>query len=187
VNPERLVVSDVEAPAALGLPHLRPWRPERGDEVTALLGTEATPSRVLAAMPNADEIEFHVHGLVDLTLSDTSHLVLSPDADGRYALTAGAIRTLTLPRAPLVVLGACHAGHVATFLHEPWSLPLALLDAGSRAVIASPAVIDDAQARLFFDEVRRLIHDGLSPARAVRDARRGAPPQSWKNDVIVFH
>ncbi|MCB9714680.1 MAG: CHAT domain-containing protein [Myxococcales bacterium] len=185
-SPQRLVVADVEAPEALGLPHLRPWRPEPGDGVTTLLGTEATPSRVLAAIPSADEIELHVHGLVDLTLSDTSHLVLSPDADGRHALTAGAIRSLTLPRSPLVVLGACHAGHVAPFLHEPWSLPLAFLEAGARAVIASPAVVDDAEAYAFFEAVLRLIHDGLSPARAVRDARRGAPPGSWKNDVIVF-
>ena len=181
----RLVVADVQAPAALGLPRLAPWRDDDPD-ARLLAGPDATPTRVLQALPDAAEIEFHVHGLVDLGVSDASFLALSPDPDGHHALTAGQIRGVPLPARPLVILGACHAGQVAPYLHEAWSLPLAFLEAGARAVIASPAPVQDREAGPFFAAVRARILAGASPAVAVRDERIRPGSDPWTASVLVF-
>jgi tetratricopeptide (TPR) repeat protein len=185
---DRLVVADAQAPGSLGLPRLAPWRdPGEGPPPRLLAGPDATPSRVLQALPGAAEIELHVHGLVDLGVSDASFLALTPDADGRHALTAGELRETKLPARPLVILGACHAGQVAPYLHEAWSLPVALLEAGARAVIASPAPVDDREAGPFFAAVRARIREGASPAVAVRDERvKLGEGARWAASVLVF-
>ncbi|WPB79968.1 CHAT domain-containing protein [Archangium violaceum] len=189
-TPRSLVVSDVAAPAALALPRLAAWTmaqqtPGRVD----LIGAEATPSRVLAEMARSDEIDLHAHGLVNLGLSDASLVVLAPEADGHYALTAGDVRRHRLERAPVVLLASCRAARTAPYYHEPWSLPVAFLEAGARAVIASPADIPDDEAGPFFDAVRARIRAGESPAVAVRNERLrllSSDPQSWARTVVIF-
>jgi hypothetical protein len=185
-----LVVSDVEAPASLDLPRLLPWRPAREDDGREhLAGAAATPSRVLAAMARADEIDIHAHGLVNLGMSEASLIVLSPEAEGRYALTAAEVQRQRLERAPVVVLAACRAALTSPSWHEPWSLPTAFLKAGARAVIASPIDIPDAQAGPFFEAVRTRIRAGEPPAVAVRNERLAAlekEPTSWTRTVLVF-
>ncbi|PTL81085.1 CHAT domain-containing protein [Vitiosangium sp. GDMCC 1.1324] len=186
----RLVVSDVAAPSSLNLPRLTPWSPSRstGREVE-LTGPSATPSRVVAEMADADEIDIHAHGLVNLGLSDASLIVLAPETDGAYALTASQVRHHRLKHAPVVVLASCRAAYTAPFLHEPWSLPNAFLAAGARAVIASPTDIPDEQAGPFFEAVRARIRAGESPAVAVRNERTAflaKDAQSWVRTVIVF-
>ncbi|MCY1011106.1 CHAT domain-containing protein [Nannocystis pusilla] len=141
---------------------------------------------MLQALPAAGEIEFHVHGLVDLAVSDASFLALTPEADGRHTLTAGQIRGVALPARPVVILGACHAGQVAPYLHEAWSLPSAFLEAGARVVIASPAPVEDREAGPFFDAVRARIRRGASPAVAVRDERLLRGGADWAAHVLVF-
>ncbi|PCC71027.1 Putative zinc-finger [Nannocystis exedens] len=182
----RVVVADAAAPAALGLPRLSPWTGTSDAATRLLTGPEATPTRVLQALPEAGEVEFHVHGLVDLGVSDASFLALTPDADGRHALTAGQIRGVALPARPVVILGACHAGQVAPYLHEAWSLPVAFLEAGARVVIASPAPVEDREAGPFFDAVRARIRSGATPAAAVRDERVQRGGADWAAHVLVF-
>ncbi len=188
--PRQLVISDVEAPASLGLPRLSPWVPAPGAAArTVLSGAEATPSRVLAEMVDADEIDIHAHGLVNLGLSDASLIVLSPQPDGRYALTAGEVRREHLKRSPVVLLASCRAAQTVPYLHEPWSLPTAFLDAGARAVIASPTDIPDAEAGPFFEAVRARIRAGEPPAIAVRNERAAylsRDSHSWVQTVVVF-
>ncbi len=195
IKPRRLVVSGIDAPPALGLPRLAPWpsrpSPANGPAVplTLLEGAAATPSRVLAEMKDASEIELHTHGLVDLGVSDVSLLVLSPDEDGQYALTAGRLRRQRLDGAPLVILAACRAGERAPYHHQPWSLPMAFVEAGASAVLASPSAIQDAEAGPFFEAVRARIRAGEPPAQALRDARvefLGRDPQSSVKDVVLF-
>jgi hypothetical protein len=189
-SPRRLVISDVEPPAALQLPRLGPWRGVSADRATAWLhGAAATPARALAELTDAGEVEIHAHGLVNLDLSDASLLVLSSDARGDYALTAGAIRRHHLNGAPIVILGACQAGTTTLYVHEPWSLPAAFVDAGARAVFASPSPIRDAEAGPFFDAVLARVRRGEPPAAALRDERLPRllrEPQSWVRDVLVF-
>ncbi len=188
--PRQLVVSDVEAPASLNLPRLKSWDAPAEPGRVELSGAAATPSRVLAAMADATEIEINAHGLVNLGVSDASFLVLSPEADGEYALTAGRVRGAKLNGAPVVLLGACRAAEsVSPSMAAPWSLPVAFVEAGARAVIASPVEIPDREAGAFFDAVLERVRSGVAPAVAVRDERARylqRDAKSWVKTVVVF-
>jgi hypothetical protein len=187
--PRRLVVSDVDAPAALGLPRLAPWSSAAVGDRTWLHGAEATPARVLRELAEASEVEIHAHGVVDASLSDASLIVLSPGRDGEYALRAARIRQQPLSGQPVVILAACHAAQVAPFIHEPWGLPMAFVDAGARAVIGSAAPIPDAEAGPFFEALLTRIRSGTPPAIALRDQRMVAlaqPNMAWTREVMLF-
>ncbi|AGC42335.1 hypothetical protein MYSTI_00986 [Myxococcus stipitatus DSM 14675] len=189
----RLVVSSVEAPSLLQLPRLPTWTPPADEPEPAALelltGSDATPSRVLSSMSDATEIEIHAHGISDPVLSDASLVVLSPEGNGRYALTADIVRRQKLAGSPLVFLAACSAGRLAsTTTHEPFSLPAAFIEAGARAVLASTVDIPDAAGR-FFEGVRQRIRGGAAPAVALRDERnkwlaRDAR-NSWTHHVLL--
>ena len=185
----RLVISNTEPPPELGLPHLLPWRSADPPDV-ALEGAAATPSRALAALAGAGFVEIHAHGTVNAAVSDASFLMMSPDPGGRYALTAAEIRKQPLHGRPIVILAACHAGATAPYRHEPWGLPAAFIEAGARAVIASPDVIDDADAGQWFDAVRARIERGSPPAIALHDARlewlASHPDAAWVRSLMVF-
>lgn len=190
IAPSSLIVSDVVQPPDLA--RLAPWSQADapgGPPRIELSGSRATPAVVLEAAARATEIELDVHGIVDLNVSDASYLVLSPDADGKYALTAAEIAATRLHGAPLVILAACHAATVAPYLYEPWGLPLAFIRAGARAVLATPGVVEDAQAGAFFGAVRARVRAGQPPAAALRDERMAwirNSPESWVRDVMVF-
>src|SRR5438552_18469891 len=152
-------------------------------------------------MRAASEVLIHAHGLVDLGISDASLIALSPDADGTWALTASRIAAERFTGSPVVILGACDAAHTAPYLHEAWSLPCALLDAGARAVVASPSEIGDTDAAAFLDDVLRGIENGKTAAQALRDSRvkwreashgpcvtpdNAHDHREWIDDVLVF-
>jgi hypothetical protein len=188
---KHLVVTDVEISRALQLPRLPPLEPSRiKDPARVLLtGTQATPSRVLADMADASEIELHAHGLISPEVSDASLIVLAPEADGRYALTASQIREQRLAGAPLVFLATCRAAKTAPFPHEPFSLPVAFVEAGARAVLASTVDIPDTAGR-FFDAVRERVRAGARPSVALRDERQrwleAHPDAAWVRHVLLF-
>jgi CHAT domain-containing protein len=181
----RLVVADVEPPAALELPRLTSWSAS-GDRLS---GAAATPGAVLAAIGAAGEVVVHAHGIVDVAQPDASFLALSPDAGGRFALTTGEVRKARFATSPLVILAACRSSRAAPVLHETWSLPAAFIYAGARAVIASTAPIPDRDAAELFDAIRDRIRAGAPVAIAVRDARRQWIERGradWVRDIIVF-
>lgn len=187
-----LVIANVTPPARLDLQPLsvQPYlgQPTRRS-VTRLSGPCATPPMVLTAMKEANEIQFHTHALMDSGVSDASHLVLSPDVDGSYALTAEAIRQVRLPKRPIVVLAACNSAQSSRYAHKPWSLPDAFLAAGAQAVLAAATDVPDQEAGAFFTRVLARIHAGDEPAVALRDERMAAlasNPSSWVADVILF-
>ncbi len=189
--PLRVVIHDVQPPAELKLPQLLPWRRDEGAAMTLLelSGAAATPSRALEAMREADEVEVHAHGLVNLGVADESLVVLSPEADGRYALTAGAVRTFRFTRGPIVWLASCRAAQTAPFVHEPWSLPVSFLEAGARAVFASPENLPDAEVGALVAAVRAGMLQGKSAAVALRDARQAflaRPGGRWVEAVLLF-
>lgn len=185
-----LVVADVEPPAVLNLPRLNTWAPHAEESGRVVLaGPSATPSRVLTEMADATEIEFHTHGLVDPEVSNASLVVLSPEPDGRYALTVPEVRGQKLRGAPVVILAACRAAHTAPFLHEPFSLPVAFAEAGARAVFAATVDLPDAEAGPFFDAVRSRIRAGEAPAVALRNERLEwlrRPGSDWVRHVLLF-
>ncbi|MFP2895649.1 CHAT domain-containing protein [Corallococcus sp. 4LFB] len=186
-----LVVSNVDTPAALGLPRLPSMSHPPGQDSRRVMleGARATPSRVLEAMGAATEVELHTHGVFSQELSDASLLMLAPERDGRYALSAQQVRTHGLPKAPLVFLAACGAARTAPFPHESFSLPVAFLEAGARAVLAATVDIPDSAGR-FFNDVRERIHAGVAPAVALRDERQAwlqaSPGDRWVHDVLLF-
>jgi cellulose synthase operon protein C len=194
---QTLIVTNVTPPAYLHLPPLSApsqaplSAPSQAltSSPTTLSGPDATPARVLSAMGDASEIQFHTHALLDVGISDASHLVLSPGLDGGYALTAEAIQHTELRGHPIIVLAACHSAQGARYQHEPWSLPEAFLAAGARGVFAAGADIPDREAGPFFAGVLARVRAGADPASALRDERMAvlaSSPLSWVADVILF-
>src|SRR5262249_19586931 len=115
----KLRVRGALPPSELELPAVA----SRGGQVdsgwTVLQGGEATPERVKRALPDADVIDFEVHGIVRAEMPDGALLALSNSPDG-YALTATAVEALALPKAPVVMLGACRAAVGSPFRYRPW-------------------------------------------------------------------
>ncbi|RKH74750.1 CHAT domain-containing protein [Corallococcus aberystwythensis] len=186
--PKRLVVSDVEPPATLGLPRLMPWKGVTGPGDVHLRGRAATPEAVLAEMKDATEVELHTHGLSG-AVSDAAFLALSPDAAGRYALTAEDLEGHTLQGAPVVMLAACDANVGAWRYHAVWSLPSALIQAGARAVVAPSTEVPDVEAGAFFQALLEAVRRGSPPAQALRDTRARWLHQGsarWIQDLVAF-
>jgi tetratricopeptide (TPR) repeat protein len=184
----RVRVSGVTTPGALALPPLAPVSPA-DDNVVDLSGPSATPARLLAAIPDATEIELHAHGVHDRMRSDASYVVLSPDPDGDYALTPARLAGVKLRGAPLVTLAACGGARGEPYLHEPDSLPAAFVRAGARAVLATYDDVPDEEATRFFTAVRNRVRAGTSLAAALRDERLEwlrRDPASWTRDVLLY-
>jgi tetratricopeptide (TPR) repeat protein len=183
-NGSSLVVADVEPPASLGLPRLASWS---SASATTLIGPAATPGRVLAAIGEARDVTIHAHGFADE--GDASYLALSPDANGQYALTAREVSRAKLSSAPLVILAACETAKAAPQFATRWSLPIAFLSAGARAVVAPTTAVPDQEAGPFFDEVRTRAAAGVPLAEVVRDLRKqwlADRNADWVRDVVVF-
>ncbi|NOJ80507.1 CHAT domain-containing protein [Myxococcus xanthus] len=189
---QRLIVTDVLAPASLHLPTLRAWDPasDTGEDLTLLRGAAATPPRVLAAMREATEVQVHAHGIIDPSVADASVLVLSPEAPGgRFALTTGDLKGQRLRGRPVVLLAACYAGHTSAYLHENFGLPLAFIESGARAVLAATQEIPDDEAHAFFEPVLARIRDGIPAAVALRDERQAwlrRHASAWVQQVLLF-
>ena len=149
----------------------------------------ATPRRVLAELQEATEVEIHAHGLADLAMADASLLVLSPDPSGDYALTAGQLRSVRLNGAPFVLLEGCEAAKEGVALHAPWSLPIAFIESGASAVLASTADLPDAKAGAFFEAIRARVRSGQNPASALRDERlawKARGESGWTESILAF-
>jgi hypothetical protein len=186
----RLVVANPEGVPELKLPPLGPYPDDMTRGATVLRGPDATPSRVLRAMRDASVIEFHTHGFIGNDLTEASYLVLSPEPDRQYALTAAEVARVALPRAPLVLLAACHAAASSRTLEGGIGLAEAFLRSGARAVIASPDAIPDLGAAAVFAAVRDRVLRGIDPAIALRDERLRRLAQShddaWVSGLVVF-
>jgi hypothetical protein len=181
-----LVVTDPAPPAELQLPPLAPYAEHAAADRVILRGADATPTRVLTAMPDASVIELHAHGFIANDISEASYLALTPGLDRQYTLTARDLADLALPRAPLVILAACHAATSSRSLEGGTGLAEAFLRAGARAVIASPEAVRDRDAEAVFARVRDRVRAGADPAIAVRDARQASHADAWITRVVVF-
>jgi tetratricopeptide (TPR) repeat protein len=184
---DRLLVRGALAPADLNLPPLR-----RGGALRQgwkiVEGADATPSRVREQLETADLVDFEVHGLVDASAPDGAVLVLSPDSQGNYAISATDIRELRLARGPVVLLGACRSATGSHYRDVTWTLPQAFVRAGARAVYASVAELPDDRVGDFLAGVARRLEGGVAPSVALRDERvewlrRG---EAWAREVVLF-
>jgi hypothetical protein len=173
-------------PPDASLPALPPAGPSSTKFDRALTGSDATPSRVLAALAEATYAEIHAHGIVSVATDDAAFLALSPDPDGTYTLRAQDVRKAKLERAPIVVLAACRAATVAPTFASRWSLPDALLIAGAHAVVGVDIPIPDAGARVVFDDLHRRLDAGEPAARAIAAIRAAAPAGAWQRHLMLF-
>lgn len=185
-----LVVSDVRYDEQRNQVSLT-WSPRTAPGMTlqTLRDLDATPSRVLASLPDATELDLATHGKIDPG-SNTAYLLLAPGSDGRDELYEDRIRRLRLSGAPLVVLAACEAARGTSALHVHGSLPNAFLAAGARTVLAATRPIPNEDAAAFFGDVRERIRGGASPSVATRDERlewlNRNGDADWINGVLVF-
>ncbi|HEX2686192.1 MAG TPA: CHAT domain-containing protein, partial [Kofleriaceae bacterium] len=186
----QLVVANPEVPSDLKLPRLGPYPEELDRAGEVLRGVDATPTRVLLAMRDAQVIEFHTHGFIGNDVSEASYLVLSPELDRQYSLTAAEVLQVRLEATPLVILGACYAASSSRSLEGGMGLAEAFLRSGARAVIASPDAIQDLGAPAFFAAVRDRVVRGIDPAIALRDERvrrlAVSHDDAWVAGVVVF-
>jgi hypothetical protein len=179
-----LVVSDVTPPEDLRLPALHPL--QAPNDATVLSGPRATPESVLAAMKAASLVVIVAHGLTDANEPTAASLILSPDTQGDYLLTASKVSAAQLTGSPIVVLAGCDAGRVQVSV-EPWSLATSFLAAGARVVIAPTEPIPDASANEVFRSLVERIRMGADPAEALvaeRGARAAGAP--WLSSIVVF-
>jgi hypothetical protein len=184
---DRLLVRGALAPADLNLPPLGRGGPRR-EGWKVVEGADATPLRVREQLATADLVDFEVHGLVDASAPDGAVLVLSPDSQGSYAISAADIRDLKLERGPVVLLGACRSATGSHYRDVTWTLPQAFVRAGARAVYASVAELPDDRVGEFLAGVARRLERGVVPSVALRDERvewmrRG---ESWAREVVLF-
>jgi len=183
----RLVVVNPEAPPELNLPALAPFPGADVPGGELLRGHDATPTRVLHAMQDAAVIEMHTHGYIANDVSEASYLVLSPEIDKQYAMTASDVARVKLTASPLVILGACHAAASSRSLEGGMGLAEAFLRSGARAVVASPDAVQDLGAYDFFSAIRDRVLAGADVATALRDERvRRGPADAWMSGVVVF-
>jgi hypothetical protein len=197
-----LVVHNAEPPLEFRLARLPVRRiskeEAKHEQLLELSGSSATPSRVLAAMEHAAEIEIHAHGIgrpgqvngmERPDPFDTAFIALTPDSAGHYALTTSEIRRRRLSQAPLVLLAACGTAQSGLASHQPSGLPAAFIEAGASAVLAASVDIPDS-AGTFFASVRRRIREGVPPPVALRDERAAwlavRPQEHWVKHVFVF-
>jgi hypothetical protein len=193
--PRRLVITGVRPPRELGLEPLIPYQlpvdAQRGDVQAEVLQDDlATPDRALAAMTQATEIRIHAHGVLDRAISDAAYVALSPDRQGRFALTAGDVRKVDLKGRPVVVVVACQTSRAAPYLHEALSLPVAFIQAGARIVFAAAGTIPNDEASRFFEPLLGRLQAGQKPAVALQEARAAwkinGGRSEWVDDVLLF-
>jgi hypothetical protein len=186
----QLVIANPDPPPDLNLPALTPFPDAPAAGVQLLRGADATPTRVLLAMRDASVIEFHTHGYIANDVSEASYLVLSPEVDRQYAMTARDVARVKLEASPLVILGACHAAASSRSLEGGTGLAEAFLRSGARAVVASPDAVQDLGAYAFFTAVRNRVIGGADVATALRDERvqrrTSSRDDAWTSGVVVF-
>jgi len=179
-----VVVSQVTPPESLRLPSLQAFAP--GDGAELLSGARATPTGVLAAIRTASLVVIVAHGFTDASEPSAASLILSPDAQGDYLLTAAKVRSATLTGSPVVILAGCDAGRVQVSA-EPWSLATSFLAAGARVVIAPTEPIPDAGAGEVFRSLVERIRGGADPVEAINVERRSrGAAAAWLSSIVVF-
>ena len=182
-TPRELVVSGATPPEDLHLPALQAF--DGGSDAEVLSGAAATPENVLRAMTTATLAVIFAHALTDASEPSAASLLLSPDAQADYLLTASRVRSARLTQSPAVIIAGCDAGRVQ-ISPEPWSLATSFLAAGARVVVAPIAPIPDTSASAVFRSLVERIRRGADPADALVTERRLRPGLAWLSSIVVF-
>jgi tetratricopeptide (TPR) repeat protein len=147
------------------------------DDVSLIVGEDATPSRLEEQMPRAAIIHYAGHALALIRRPGDSILVLAPDAGPD--LTASRIARLDLRRTQLVFISACRSGAPSAKNDGVQSLATAFLLAGVPAIVASADDVDDQLAARFatvFHAEYRTSRDASKAFQVALNALPQAPP-----------
>jgi len=148
-----------------------------GSEVRTLRGAKATFAAFAEAVPDGRVVHFAGHGAFRWDAAEQSALRF---ADGWVSLAE--IEALSF-RSELSILSACRGGAVRAGGGQFAGLTRALLRAGSKAVLASPWTVGDAEAASLFRVIHGALAQGASPAAALR---LGAARAEDPTDALSF-
>lgn len=139
------------------------------------LGQDATDSRFIAVVPDAQVVHFTGHATPLPETSESSALLLASDGTTSGVLTVRMISQLRFRATRVVVLAACStlAGRNAA-VEGVATLARAFLVAGAPAVIGTLWDIQDRQAVPLMDTFHSEIARGVAPAAALRNAQLAA-------------
>jgi CHAT domain-containing protein len=170
-----------------------PISADGGQNVTTLLGQQATAASVLSQIPRQHLVHFAVHGLVDRRFDDVfaASLLLAPGEGGQDRLYLQDVYRMPLGNCHLAVLSACQSNvGAARKLEAGATLTRAFLSAGAERVVSSLWQVDDeatlALMRAFADAIGSALEQGAPPnyAHALQQARRRvkqAPGKAWQD------
>lgn len=188
-----LVVAMPETPGAADLPGIRAeaeaLRELFDDEVTILMGSEATRDAVLARLARFRWAHFACHGTSDPIAASSGGLLL--DDHERQPFTVLDVARLALDDQELAFLSACSTARPSARLpDESIHIGAGFLLAGYRSVIATLWHVEDRAAeRLTRAVYRRLAVGDAGPAQALHEAVRreralaAERPSTWAAHV----
>jgi CHAT domain-containing protein/Flp pilus assembly protein TadD len=143
-----------------------------------LVEDDASVTRVVSEIKNADVIHFALHSVLDKRFPMRSKFLLArPDkrhhSSSESVLFAHDIYDLKLPRVRLAVLSACETGAGRYFGGEGvMNMARPFLSAGVPVVVASLWPVDSNATSRFMINFHRLRTEGLPVAKALQQAQR---------------
>jgi CHAT domain-containing protein/tetratricopeptide (TPR) repeat protein len=140
-----------------------------------LEGSEATASRVSAAIADATYIHFACHGAADPDNPLNGGLDLAPaDGSGTARLNLGQLfSSIHLPQGALVVLSACETGIPKIESADEYiGLPAGFLFAGARTVVSTLWPISDLATWLLMREFANGVAAGGDAISTLRSAQQ---------------
>jgi CHAT domain-containing protein len=158
----------------------------------ALIGQDATKSRVLARLSDAKVIHLATHGkyVDDKGAGLQSALAFAPAGQDRGLLTASEIFDLKLS-ANLVVLSACNSGRGEITGEGVIGLSRAFIAAGVPSLVLSLwSIKDEDSAVTFMQQVYQNLKQGQDKAQSLRQAmlymvQRGKPVRDWAAFTLI--
>ena len=152
---------------------VQPFQPPGGRARVVSGPAAARPALEPAALRSVGVLEIVTHGVYDFQRDRPAGLILSPsEGDPTGLFWCEDAERLASP--PLVLLAACGAGRAPLLRGEDGvgAFGGALLSAGARAVVLSPADLDLEATLELLGTFNAGLAGGASPAEAMRAARR---------------
>ena len=163
-------------------------------QTQAIIGSDATESKIVSEMPQAQVIHLATHGLLDYV--DTTNripipgaIALAPSETDDGLLTAREIADLSLT-AQLVVLSACDTGLGEVTGDGVVGLSRSLLVAGAQSTVVSLWAVPDAPTAALMKDFYAELRQGENKAQALRKAmlqtqEKYPDPINWAAFVLV--
>jgi CHAT domain-containing protein len=153
---------------------------------TPLIGDQATRRALTSAMQECDVLHIAAHALSSGRDASLSLIALTPENDDNGLLYLDDVRSLSLPKRPLVVLAGCQTALFGGGKGSIRSLADAFLAAGSRAVLGTIKDVDDAHSSELTTRFYRNLAAGATAPDALREAQLAALRSGKSSDWAAF-